>query len=135
MDLKTLERASAVRFGAFVLRPARRELWRDGAPVPLGGRAFDLLVTLLAHRDRVMDRAELLDRVWADVAVEPNNLQVQIWSLRQLLGADQIVTVPRRGYRYVGPAPQAVPSIGGPVPRTRPGESDRVQLRWNTRSR
>lgn len=89
-----------LRFGAFELRARTRQLLLNGVEVAIGGRAFDLLCTLAAHRHDVLSQDELLKRVWPDVSVEPNNLQVQIWSLRRLLGAKAIATVPRRGYRF-----------------------------------
>jgi predicted ATPase/DNA-binding winged helix-turn-helix (wHTH) protein len=116
----------AIRFGRFEVRPGERLLLADGQPVPLGGRAFDLLLVLIEQRDRVVTKDELLDRVWPGLVVEENNLQVQVSTLRKLLGADSIKTVPGRGYRFaqtvsrVGPAPaQPLPTVG-PAP-ARPG--------------
>jgi TolB-like protein/Flp pilus assembly protein TadD len=103
------------RFGRFELRPAQRQLWVDGAKVPLGARAFDVLMALVERRDRVAGKQELLDAAWPGLVVEENNLQVQISTLRRILGADAIVTVPGRGYRFTL-QPQALP----PQPRTDP---------------
>ncbi len=89
------------RFGVFELRPAERRLLRDGQDVPIGGRGFDLLQALVECCDRVVTTDELYERVWPGLAVEPNNLQVQVWALRKLLGRDVISTVARRGYRFV----------------------------------
>src|SRR6185369_17593629 len=64
---------------------------------------------------------ELLQRVWAGVVVEENNLAVQVSVLRKLLGADAIATVPGYGYRFtlevidvgaVGPAETAARGRG-----------------------
>lgn len=135
-----------LRIGRFELRPAQRLLLHDGQPCRLGGRAFDVLMLLLENRDRVVTRAELVERVWPGLAVEPNNLQVQIWTLRKLLGKKSIVTVPRRGYRYVGPFTHAAVlrtprwcadtrTLSGEVatPHTPIGQSLRARLRWNSR--
>ena len=95
------------RFGRFDLRPQARLLLEDGRPVELGARAFDLLVTLVENRDRLVAKGELLDLVWPGVIVEENNLQVQVSALRKVLGQDAIKTLPGRGYRFgleVGPA-------------------------------
>ena len=55
----------------------------------------------LAERpDRLLTKNELLERVWPGLVVEENNLQVHISTLRRLLGADAIVAVPGRGYRF-----------------------------------
>ncbi|MES2939388.1 MAG: winged helix-turn-helix domain-containing protein [Pseudomonadota bacterium] len=91
---------STFRFERFELRPAQRALMRDGEPVRLGGRAFDILLVLVERRDRVVDVDELLDTVWPGLAVEENNLSVQISALRKLLGPVAITTVRGRGYRF-----------------------------------
>ena len=59
----------------------------------MGSRAFDLLVALVARRDRVVPKDELIDVVWPGLVVEENNLQVQISALRKVLGAEAIATV------------------------------------------
>ena len=89
------------RFDRAEVRPDERLLMVDGKAVELGARAFDLLVVLLANRDRVMTQDELLDRVWPGVIVEANNLQVQVFALRRVLGAQAIATIPGRGYQFV----------------------------------
>jgi DNA-binding winged helix-turn-helix (wHTH) protein len=58
-----------------------------------------VLVALVTHRDRVVPKPELLDLVWPGLVVEENNLQVQVLTLRKLLGNGAIVTVSGRGYR------------------------------------
>ncbi|HEX6944611.1 MAG TPA: winged helix-turn-helix domain-containing protein [Casimicrobiaceae bacterium] len=88
-------------FGDHVLVPDERTLTTAGAPVKLGGRAFDLLLTLVEHRDRTVGKRELLERVWPKLVVEENNLQVQVAGLRKLLGAQAIATIPGRGYRFM----------------------------------
>ena len=88
------------RFDRAELHPATRELRVDGQAVPLGARAFDVLQALVLHRGRTLSKNELLDMVWPQLVVEENNLQVQVSSLRKLLGAKAIVTVPGRGYRF-----------------------------------
>ncbi len=90
-------------FGRCELRPDERQLLIDGQPASLGARAFDLLATLVALRDRVVTKDELLDRVWAGLVVEENNIQVQVSTLRKLLGPTAIATLPGRGYRFCLP--------------------------------
>ena len=82
------------------MRPAERRILTNGEPAQLGGRAFDLLLVLIEHRDRVVGKDELMARVWPGVAVEENNLTVQISSLRKVLGNEAIATVAGRGYRF-----------------------------------
>ncbi len=132
-----------IRLGRFELRPAQRLLLHDGQPCRLGGRAFDVLLVLIANRHRTVDRAELIEQVWPGLAVEPNNLQVQIWALRQLLGRRAIATVARRGYRYVGTGPESParrrnvattwPPPSPPSPHTVGGATLRTRLRWRSR--
>jgi len=87
-------------YGRVELRPAERRLLVDGEAVPLGARAFDLLLVLIEQNARVVSKGELLERVWPGLVVEENNLQVQISALRKLLGAEAIATIPGRGYRF-----------------------------------
>ena len=89
-----------LRFDRCVVHVVERRLEIDGAVVPLGGRAFDVLLCLLEHRDRLVPKAELLDTVWPGLFVEENNLPTQIGTLRKALGAHVITTIPGRGYRF-----------------------------------
>lgn len=95
-------------FGSYRLVPAQRLLLSGGYPVKLGGRAFDMLLALVERRDRTVSQLELVELVWPRLVVEPNNLQVQIGTLRKLLGHGAIATVPGRGYRFT----MAVASAG-----------------------
>ncbi|MGZ3247860.1 MAG: winged helix-turn-helix domain-containing protein, partial [Croceibacterium sp.] len=58
------------RFLAAELHPAQRVLRVDGQDCQVGARAFDLLLTLVERRDRVVSKSELLDLVWPNVVVE-----------------------------------------------------------------
>ncbi len=91
------------RFGQFEVLPAQRQVLVHGQPAGLGARAFDLLLVLIEHRERVLGKDELLALVWPGVVVEEGNLSVQISALRKLFGADAIATVVGRGYRFVQP--------------------------------
>jgi TolB-like protein len=86
--------------GGIDVRLAERRVLVKGKAVVLGGRAFDLLTALLARRERVVSKDELMEAVWPGVAVEDNNLTVQISALRKVLGNEAIVTVAGRGYRF-----------------------------------
>lgn len=87
-------------FDRFEVRPAERLLLIDGAPAAIGARAFDVLLCLLAHRDRVITKSEVLEFVWPGLVVEENNLSVQVSALRKLLGRKAITTISGRGYRF-----------------------------------
>jgi len=92
--------APTYRFGRFEVRPAQRQLLADGQAAPLGARAFDMLVALIERRDHVLSRDELFDLVWPGLVVDENNLRQQVSALRKVLGAQAVVTVPGRGYRF-----------------------------------
>lgn len=89
------------RFGGFELLPEERRLTKAGQELVVGARAFDLLIFLIANRNRVVTKTEMLDAVWPDVAVEESNLTVQVSALRKLIGSNAVATVPGRGYRFV----------------------------------
>jgi predicted ATPase/DNA-binding winged helix-turn-helix (wHTH) protein len=79
-----------------------------GAPVELGGRALDILISLVSHPNEVVSKRDLLARVWPDVTVEEASLRFHIASLRKALGegkedARYIATVAGRGYCFVAP--------------------------------
>src|SRR5688572_28645085 len=88
------------RFGTVEVRPAERRVLVAGTPAAIGARAFDLLVALIENRDRMMTKDELLALVWPGVVVEENNLQVQVSTLRKVLGNQSIATLPGKGYRF-----------------------------------
>ena len=97
---------TVIGFGPFRLDSDRRLLTRDGAPVPLGGRALDILVQLAARKGTIVSKQHLVDTVWQGRSVEENNLAVHVSALRRVLGmtADNrslIQTIPRRGYMLI----------------------------------
>ncbi|MBX3636794.1 MAG: winged helix-turn-helix domain-containing protein [Rubrivivax sp.] len=100
---------------------AKRQLVVAGEPVRLGGRAFDVLLALFRHRDRLVPKQELLDLVWPGLVVEENTLQVHVAALRRALGAQAISTVSGRGYCWTLPvdddaAPPADDTVAESVP-------------------
>ena len=93
-------------FGPFSLSPNERLLTKDGEPVEIGGRSFDLLVVLTEQPGRVLSKRELLKRVWSDVVVEDGSLRFHMAGLRKLLGdgtegARYIATQVGVGYAFV----------------------------------
>jgi DNA-binding winged helix-turn-helix (wHTH) protein len=113
--------SSRYRFGEFVVSPRRRQLLRDGTPVPLIPRYFDLLLLLLERRDEALDRREILDRVWADVIVSDGSLTQAVRTLRRALEDDPrapryIQTVSRHGYRFVFDGVVVEPDAPGQAP-------------------
>ncbi|MBP2277801.1 MULTISPECIES: winged helix-turn-helix domain-containing protein [Sphingomonas] len=91
-------------FGEFVALPASRTLLCRGAPIELGGRAFDLLIVLLRARGSLVTRDEIVRYVWPSTIVDESNLRFQMACLRKALGEarNYIKTVPGRGYLFVG---------------------------------
>ena len=92
-------------FGPFAVDTEQRSLRRDEQCVSVAPKAFDLLVALLERPGEVIEKDELLNRVWPDQVVEEGNLTVNISSLRKVLGEQAgqqryIVTVPSRGYKF-----------------------------------
>ena len=108
--------AEVIRIGPFELLPSERRLQREGQPLELGARAFDLLQVLAEQPGRLVTKATLIERVWPKLVVDENNLPAQIASLRRALGAAAIRTVPGFGYRLelevVRAAPAEQPEAG-----------------------
>ena len=82
--------------------------WMEGR-LELGGRALDLLITLVGRAGEVVGQRELISCIWPDVTVEDANLRVHLAALRKVLadgreGARYIVNVPGRGYSFVASA-------------------------------
>jgi TolB-like protein/DNA-binding winged helix-turn-helix (wHTH) protein/Tfp pilus assembly protein PilF len=125
-----------IEFGPFRLDLQRRLLSRAGEPVAVSSRAFDILAMLVAHRDRVLTKDEIMTQVWRGTIVEENNLAVQISALRRALAdpADAtpvIATIPGQGYRFVGklaaqPAPAEAATAPPPPPPPAPAGSFRL---------
>ena len=88
------------RFGEFRLLPQEQLLLRGDVSVALTARAFSLLLELVQAAGRLVSKDALMQRVWAGLVVEENNLAVQVGVLRKVLGAEAIATAPGRGYRF-----------------------------------
>lgn len=145
------------RFGGHTLDTATLELRRGSEPIELQPQVFGVLRTLIANRDRVVSKAELLDAVWGTQFVTESALTTRIKEVRQALGDDGrtqrvIKTVHGHGYRFVaevsqeneGPAAVAgatgpTPAAGlhpapapEPIPATRYASSDGVSIAYQT---
>src|SRR6266850_284896 len=93
-------------FGRFRLDAGERVLLRDRDLVPLTPKVFDILLALVEHGGHVVQKDELMKRVWPNTFVEEGNLTQNVSVLRKALGESAsgpqfIETVPRRGYRFV----------------------------------
>jgi adenylate cyclase len=138
--MDNLAEAIICQFDDFLLDFGARVLFRLDAnrvptPVPLGSRAFDILRVLIEHRGGFVSKQEMLDAVWPNIAVEENNLTVQMSALRRVLDRGRvqgscIQTIPGRGYRLQSPViySASVTSIGTnthpPAERSTPEPTD-----------
>jgi len=112
------------RFGPYRLDSDERVLLRDGRPVTLPPKDLETLFVLVERAGHIVEKEELLEKVWPGVFIEEGNLARHVFNLRQVLGdtADgrpYIETIPRRGYRFIvavhedGEA-RALPSVALP---------------------
>jgi TolB-like protein/DNA-binding winged helix-turn-helix (wHTH) protein/predicted Zn-dependent protease len=93
-------------FGPFRLDPSERVLHRDGRLLSVPPKDIETLILLVQRHGHIVEKEELLEKVWAGVFVEEGNLARRISNLRSLLGdlgeeSAFIETIPRRGYRFV----------------------------------
>src|ERR1700719_65193 len=103
-------------FGSYRLDAVERVLLRDGQSVTLPPKDLETLLVLVERAGHIVEKEELLEKVWPGVFVEEGNLARHIFNLRQVLGDSPdgrkyIETIPKRGYRFVA----AVREEGEPV--------------------
>ncbi len=115
------EKRIVYEFGGFQLEVERRLLKRaDGVPIALTAKVLDTLLYLVEHRGETLDKDTLLRAIWPELVVEENNLTQNISTLRQVLGESRgenrfIVTVPRKGYRFVAEVFERDARVAGTV--------------------
>ncbi|MBS1793606.1 MAG: winged helix-turn-helix domain-containing protein [Acidobacteria bacterium] len=93
-------------FANFRLDRSQKVLLRDGRPVPLTPKVFDTLEFFLENAGKLLEKEDLIQKIWQDRFVEESNLTSNIKMIRKALGDDAahprfIETVPRRGYRFI----------------------------------
>lgn len=93
-------------FGPYRLDAVERVLLRDGQPVILPPKDLETLLALVERAGHIVEKEELLEKVWPGVFVEEGNLSRRIFNLRQVLGDTEdgrkyIETIPKRGYRFI----------------------------------
>lgn len=101
-------------FGPFRVDALKRRLLRDGQIVPLTPKAFDTLLVLVEQSGQVVEKDDLMERVWPGIAVEENNLTQNISALRKALGERRdepqyILTVSGQGYRFIASVSETWP--------------------------
>lgn len=114
-------------FGPFLMDLGERLLLRDAQPVPLTSKAFELLAVLLEESGHLVDKQELLRRVWGESFVEEAVLSVNVAAIRRALsdnGHQYIETVPKQGYRFVAPVQKMEPAEAAAAdqPQSAPAE-------------
>ena len=92
-------------FGPFRLDVERHRLTRNHVLVPLTPKALEFLHALVQNAGRLVEKDELMQKVWPDTFVEESNLSVHVFALRKALGEtsegqSNIETIPRQGYRF-----------------------------------
>jgi TolB-like protein/DNA-binding winged helix-turn-helix (wHTH) protein/tetratricopeptide (TPR) repeat protein len=100
-------------FNGFRIDIQRRRLLRNGEPIPIKPKALDTLLALVENRGRVVEKDDLMRRLWPDTAVEEANLTQNVFVVRKALGeapGEQkfIATLARRGYQFVGEVREVV---------------------------
>ncbi|MEY9641552.1 putative ATPase/DNA-binding winged helix-turn-helix (wHTH) protein [Bradyrhizobium japonicum] len=101
---------------------------KEGSPLHVGGRALDILIFLAERPGEVIDKRELVKRIWADVNVDEGSLRFHVAALRKALGdtgksARYVVNVPGRGYCFVASFAQAAPPAAQPAVNIAPPRS------------
>jgi DNA-binding winged helix-turn-helix (wHTH) protein len=94
------------RFGEFTVDADQRVLLRHGQPLLLAPKVLETLLTLVENSGRIIEKEELMKRLWPDTFVEESNLTYCIVQLRKTLGDEArhpryIETIPKRGYRFI----------------------------------
>jgi predicted ATPase/DNA-binding winged helix-turn-helix (wHTH) protein len=107
-DRPTATAGRTIAFGPFRILPAQLLLLEGEIPVRLGSRAFDILIALVERAGGIVEKNELIARIWPNTFVDENTLRVHVAGLRRALGDGQpgrryVTAVPGRGYRFVAP--------------------------------
>ena len=110
---------TSYEFGPFLVDARERQLLRDGKPVPLTPKVFDVLLVLAQNSGHILSKDELMKLVWPDTAVEEGNLARNISTLRRALGEtsgrhEYVETIPWRGYRFAAEVKEVRDSRAGP---------------------
>src|SRR6202522_1566976 len=102
------------RFDEFEVDPSKRAFLRNGTPVLISPKAFEVLLYLVANPGRVVTKEELLEGVLPGSFVEESNLAQHVSWLRKGLvdKSNYIVTVPGRGYQFTAQVRTEVPADG-----------------------
>ena len=113
-------------FGPFRLDARECLLNLDGKPVPLAPKAFEALLMLVENAGQLVDKDDLMRRLWPGTFVEEGNVAKHVSVLRKILseatnGGEYIETIPKRGYRFVVEVRETEAAEAGSQPQTLPG--------------
>ncbi len=116
-----VQNKSIYEFGSFRLDPAQHILLRDGQLVSLTPKVFETLRILVESGGQVVEKDELLNKIWSDTIVEEASLAKNISVLRKVLsengsGESGIETIPKRGYRFTTPIKECEAKPADPIP-------------------
>jgi DNA-binding winged helix-turn-helix (wHTH) protein/Tfp pilus assembly protein PilF len=134
----SVDRTRGYAFGSFRLYPEEALLLRSGQSIPLPPKTFKMLCVLVQNQGHVVDKESLMHEVWPDTFVVESNLRFNISMLRRALSdngssQDFIVTLPKRGYKFVGALEEIRPSVDDaflpPNVRTPPGNGNETSLK------
>ena len=105
------------RFGEFTVDADQKVLLRHGKPLLLAPKVLETLLTLVQNGGRIIEKEELMKRLWPDTFVEESNLTYCIVQLRKTLGDKArhpryIETIPKRGYRFIGDVEELLSDMG-----------------------
>jgi DNA-binding winged helix-turn-helix (wHTH) protein/TolB-like protein/Tfp pilus assembly protein PilF len=134
------EHPARFAFGPFVLDPGEHRLLKDGTPVAVTPKVLDTLLVLIEQRGKLVDKQELMQRLWPDAFVQDAALARHISDLRRILGepargGQYIETVPTRGYRFIADVSildHGVPAVLPEIPQapTRSTPARRLSATW-----
>jgi DNA-binding winged helix-turn-helix (wHTH) protein/tetratricopeptide (TPR) repeat protein len=123
----SVEPDAVYEFGPFRLDPREHLLLRDGEPVVLSAKVFDLLLVLVRNKGRLVTKSQLIKIIWPNTFVEEGNLTQNVSILRKSLGSTEdstryVETVPKVGYRFAAPVREFYAQASGRNPAQAPPE-------------
>lgn len=128
MMAKELNSKGFYDFAEFRLDLGERQLFRHGAPVALPPKVFETLTVLIENAGHIIEKEDLMARLWPDTFVEENNLNKNVSLLRKTLGEGNFIeTIPRRGYRFTAEA-TFVPASDSHPPETADRSGPAVEI-------
>ena len=113
------EAAVSYRFSRCEFDTDSRQLFRDGKPVPLTPKAYQLLELLLSECPKAVSKGQIFERLWPDTFVSEANLASLIFEVRTAIGdearsAKLVRTVRGFGYAFSGEVEIPVGAVSAP---------------------